>query len=121
VHLILQFMETSLRLLLEQLLSVLSQLWGQTLLEILCMIILWIMATIIYHLIMVLTILSLLFTQQANRTIIKRAAYYTSNLYDPNIKTFNRVNYEAGFDINFLHNRLGLSATAFEYSSLQPD
>jgi len=57
---------------------------------------------------MVLTILSLLFTQQANRTIIKRAAYYTSNLYDPNIKTFNRVNYEAGFDINFLHNRLGL-------------
>ena len=109
------------QLLLEQLLSVLSQLWGQTLLEILCMIILWIMATIIYHLIMVLTILSLLFTQQANRTIIKRAAYYTSNLYDPNIKTFNRVNYEAGFDINFLHNRLGLSATAFEYSSLQPD
>ena len=86
-----------------------------------CMITHWIMATIIYHLIMVLTILSLLFTQQANRTIIKRAAYYTSNLYDPNIKTFNRVNYEAGFDINFLHNRLGLSATAFEYSSLQPD
>jgi TonB-linked SusC/RagA family outer membrane protein len=43
------------------------------------------------------------------------AAYYTSNLYDPNIKTFNRVNYEGGFDINFLKNRLAFSATAFEY------
>ena len=43
------------------------------------------------------------------------AAYYTSNLYDPNIKTFNRINYEEGFDIKFLNNRLGLSATAFQY------
>ncbi|HVZ56472.1 MAG TPA: hypothetical protein VG870_07420, partial [Chitinophagaceae bacterium] len=43
------------------------------------------------------------------------AAYYTSNLYDPNIKTFNRVNFEGGFDIRFLNNRLGLSATGFEY------
>ncbi|MEP6684375.1 MAG: SusC/RagA family TonB-linked outer membrane protein [Parafilimonas sp.] len=43
------------------------------------------------------------------------AAYYTSNLYDPNIKTFNRVNYEEGFDVNFLQNRVGLSATAFQY------
>jgi TonB-linked SusC/RagA family outer membrane protein len=43
------------------------------------------------------------------------AAYYTSNLYDPNIKTFNRINYEEGFDIRFLNNRLGLSATAFQY------
>ncbi len=43
------------------------------------------------------------------------AAYYTSNLYDPNIKTFNRVNYEGGVDIKFLKNRLGFSATAFEY------
>ncbi|MGN6266435.1 MAG: SusC/RagA family TonB-linked outer membrane protein [Ginsengibacter sp.] len=43
------------------------------------------------------------------------AAYYTSNLYDPNIKTFNRINYEEGVDIKFLHNRLGLSATAFQY------
>ena len=43
------------------------------------------------------------------------AAYYTSNLYDPNIKTFNRVNYEEGFDINFFHNRLGLNFTAFQY------
>lgn len=43
------------------------------------------------------------------------AAYYTSNLYDPDIKPFNRVNYEEGFDIKFLRNRLGLSATAFQY------
>ncbi|MEP6948176.1 MAG: SusC/RagA family TonB-linked outer membrane protein [Ginsengibacter sp.] len=43
------------------------------------------------------------------------AAYYTSNLYDPNIKTFDRVNYEGGFDIRFMKNRLGLSATAFQY------
>jgi len=43
------------------------------------------------------------------------AAYYTSNLYDPNIRTFNRVNYEQGFDIKFLRNRLGVSATAFQY------
>jgi TonB-linked SusC/RagA family outer membrane protein len=43
------------------------------------------------------------------------AAYYTSNLYDPNIKTFNRVNYEEGLDISFFQNRLGLSFTAFQY------
>ena len=43
------------------------------------------------------------------------AAYYTSNLYDPNIKTFNRVNYEEGFDVKFIGNRLGFSATAFQY------
>lgn len=43
------------------------------------------------------------------------AAYYSSNLYDPDIKTFNRVNYEAGIDLKFLKNRLGFSATAFQY------
>lgn len=43
------------------------------------------------------------------------AAYYTSNLYDPNIQPLNRVNYEAGMDIKFLGNRLGFSATGFEY------
>jgi len=43
------------------------------------------------------------------------AAYYSSNLYDPEIKTFNRVNYEEGFDVKFLQNRIGLSATAFQY------
>lgn len=44
------------------------------------------------------------------------AAYYTSNLYDPNIKTFNRISFEEGFDIKFLKNRVGLSATAFQYT-----
>jgi TonB-linked SusC/RagA family outer membrane protein len=43
------------------------------------------------------------------------AAVYTNNIYDPAIKTFNRVNFEEGFDIRFLQNRLGLSATAFQY------
>ena len=43
------------------------------------------------------------------------AAVYTSNLFDPEIKTFNRENYEEGFDIRLLKNRLGLSATAFQY------
>lgn len=43
------------------------------------------------------------------------AAVYSNNLYDPSIKTFNRVNFEGGFDIRFLNNRIGLSATAFEY------
>lgn len=43
------------------------------------------------------------------------AAYYTTNLYDPEIKTFNRVNFEEGFDIRFIRNRIGLSATAFQY------
>lgn len=43
------------------------------------------------------------------------AAYYTSNIYDPNIKPLNRVNYEEGVDVKFLGNRLGLSATAFQY------
>ena len=43
------------------------------------------------------------------------AAVYSDAIVDPNIKTFNRVNYEAGFDIKFLKNRLGLSATYFQY------
>lgn len=43
------------------------------------------------------------------------AAYNTTSLYDPAIKTSVRVNYEEGFDIKFLKNRLGLSATAFQY------
>jgi TonB-linked SusC/RagA family outer membrane protein len=43
------------------------------------------------------------------------AATYTDNLIDPNLKPFNRDNYEGGFDIQFLKNRLGISATAFEY------
>ncbi len=43
------------------------------------------------------------------------AAYATDNLYQQNIKTSTRVNYEEGFDIQFLQNRLGLSGTAFQY------
>ncbi len=43
------------------------------------------------------------------------AAVYSDAIVDPNIKTFNRVNYEAGLDIKFLKNRLGLSATYFQY------
>jgi hypothetical protein len=43
------------------------------------------------------------------------AAVYSDAIVDPNIKTFNRINYEEGFDIKFLKNRLGLSATAFQY------
>ncbi|WP_439698814.1 SusC/RagA family TonB-linked outer membrane protein [Mucilaginibacter sp. AW1-7] len=43
------------------------------------------------------------------------AGYATNSLYINNIKTSTRVNYEEGFDIKFLQNRLGLSATAFQY------
>ncbi|GAC1314509.1 MAG: SusC/RagA family TonB-linked outer membrane protein [Mucilaginibacter sp.] len=43
------------------------------------------------------------------------AGYGTNNLYAPNIVPFTRVNYEEGFDIKFLQNRLGLSGTAFQY------
>lgn len=37
------------------------------------------------------------------------------NLYASGIKTSTRVNYEEGFDIKFLQNRLGFSATTFQY------
>ena len=43
------------------------------------------------------------------------AGYGPNSLYINNIKTFTRVNYEEGFDIKFLRNRLGLSGTAFQY------
>jgi len=43
------------------------------------------------------------------------AGYGPNSLYETNIKTFTRVNYEEGFDIKFLQNRLGLSGTAFQY------
>ncbi len=43
------------------------------------------------------------------------AGYGPSNLYQNGITTSSRVNYEEGFDIKFLRNRLGLSATAFQY------
>ncbi len=43
------------------------------------------------------------------------AGYSSSVLYSQNLKTANRVSYEEGLDIKFLRNRLGLSATAFQY------
>jgi TonB-linked SusC/RagA family outer membrane protein len=43
------------------------------------------------------------------------AAFSTNSIFDPNIKTFNRVNFEEGIDVKVLRNRLGLSATAFQY------
>ncbi|MBS0026504.1 SusC/RagA family TonB-linked outer membrane protein [Chitinophaga sp. 22321] len=43
------------------------------------------------------------------------AAFSTNSIFDPNIKTFNRVNFEEGLDVKVLKNRLGLSATAFQY------
>ncbi|MGZ5134183.1 MAG: SusC/RagA family TonB-linked outer membrane protein, partial [Flavitalea sp.] len=42
------------------------------------------------------------------------AAYYTDNLYD-DISTAARTNYEAGFDIRFMKNRIGLDAIYFTY------
>ena len=43
------------------------------------------------------------------------AAYNTNSLYKNGIVTSSRVQYEEGFDIKFLQNRLGLSGTAFQY------
>jgi TonB-linked SusC/RagA family outer membrane protein len=43
------------------------------------------------------------------------AGYATDNLYQQNIVTLKRLNYEEGFDIKFLQNRLGFSGTAFQY------
>lgn len=43
------------------------------------------------------------------------AGFGSNNLFAPNLKTTTRVNYEEGLDIKFLRNRLGLSATAFQY------
>ncbi|WP_240612881.1 SusC/RagA family TonB-linked outer membrane protein [Chitinophaga parva] len=42
-------------------------------------------------------------------------AHGTTKLFDAGLKPFTRVNYEEGLDIRFLENRLGLSATAFQY------
>ena len=42
------------------------------------------------------------------------AAYYTDNLYDQ-IQTAARTNYEGGFDIRFLKNRISLDAIYFSY------
>ena len=44
------------------------------------------------------------------------AGFGTNNLFAQNLKTSTRVNYEEGLDVKFLQNRLGLSATAFQYT-----
>lgn len=43
------------------------------------------------------------------------AASASTNIYANDIKPFTRVNYEEGFDVRIMKNRLGLSATAFQY------
>jgi len=43
------------------------------------------------------------------------AGYGPNSLFEKDIKTSTRVNYEEGFDIKFLQNRLGFSGTAFQY------
>lgn len=43
------------------------------------------------------------------------AAYAATSLFQDGIKTSTRINWEQGFDIKFLQNRLGFSATAFQY------
>ena len=43
------------------------------------------------------------------------AGYGSDNLLAAKLQTTTRVNFEQGFDIKFLGNRLGLSATAFQY------
>jgi TonB-linked SusC/RagA family outer membrane protein len=51
-----------------------------------------------------------------NKPYNGQTAGYASNvLFIPNIKTSTRVNWEQGFDIKFLQNRLGFSGTAFQY------
>lgn len=43
------------------------------------------------------------------------AAYGSDAIFQNGIKTSTRVNYEEGFDVKFLQNRLGFSGTAFQY------
>jgi TonB-linked SusC/RagA family outer membrane protein len=43
------------------------------------------------------------------------AAYFSNSLLDPNIEPSSRTNYEAGVDMKFLGNRLGLDITYFSY------
>ncbi len=43
------------------------------------------------------------------------AGYASDLLYQNGIKTSTRLNYEEGFDIKFLNNRIGFSGTAFQY------
>lgn len=43
------------------------------------------------------------------------SAYYSTTIANPGLKPFSRTNYEAGVDIRFLGNRLGLDVTYFQY------
>ncbi|MBL7726052.1 MAG: SusC/RagA family TonB-linked outer membrane protein [Dinghuibacter sp.] len=43
------------------------------------------------------------------------AAYYSNTINNPGLKPFSRTNYEAGLDIRFLKNRIGLDVTYFVY------
>ena len=55
-------------------------------------------------------------TYNTSKPYNSQAAGYASDLlYQNGIKTSTRVNYEEGFDIKFLQNRLGFSGTAFQY------
>lgn len=43
------------------------------------------------------------------------AAYYTNNLFDPELRPNSRTGYEGGLDLRFIQNRLGLDLTYFTY------
>ncbi len=43
------------------------------------------------------------------------AAYFSNRLLDPNIEPSSRTNYEAGMEMKFMNNRLGLDVTYFSY------
>jgi TonB-linked SusC/RagA family outer membrane protein len=43
------------------------------------------------------------------------AAYYSNTISNPSLKPFSRTNYEAGVDVRFMGNRLGLDVTYFLY------
>jgi len=45
------------------------------------------------------------------------AGFGSNSLLAPNLVTESRLSFEQGFDIKFLQNRLGLSATAFQYTN----
>ena len=40
---------------------------------------------------------------------------YSNSIVDPNIKAFNRINFEGGIDAKFLNNRIGVEVTGFQY------
>ncbi|MET1055025.1 MAG: SusC/RagA family TonB-linked outer membrane protein [Pedobacter sp.] len=59
---------------------------------------------------------SLVSSYSSTKPYNSQAAGYASDyLFQNGIRTSTRLNYEEGFDIKFLKNRLGFSATAFQY------